>query len=270
MALTDIRNFNFYQKYLWSPTDFQNLQQWLRGSIEGLFEGLTGAAVLDGLVVSPGGGMTLTVSTGIAVNENGRMVVVSPSLSTTITAPTLNPRRDLLILRPKVTNTTLIPQPTNPSNQVPLHQQFGYDFLLLNGAQGVNPAYPATQAGDIVLAGVYSEPSTTVLTQANLDIGVTDRPRKRRSRVKVLKGNSAISVNDDIIELDCSNASGTFTLPGAKAAEGRHYTIIRVDNSSNDCVVSGGDGINGTNTVELDTQYQKLNLYSNAITWRSI
>lgn len=270
MALTDIRNFNFYQKYLWSPSDFQNLQAWLRGSIEGLFEGLTGSAVLKGLVVSPGGGMLLTISEGIAVNVDGRMVVVDPSLSTTITAPSLNPRRDLLVLRPKTTDATPIPEPTNPSNTVFLHEQFGYDFIVLSGAESASPVYPATQAGDIILAGVYTEPSTVTITESLIDSAITDRPRKRTNKVSVLSGDSTISVDSDIIELDCSDASGTFTLPGAKAAQGKQYTIIRVDDSVNDCVVSGGEGINGITSVELDGQYQKLNLYSNAITWRSV
>lgn len=270
MALTDIRNFNFFQKYLWSPTDFENLQTWLRGSTEGALEGLTGAAVLKGLSVSPGGGMLLSIDVGIAVNDVGRMVVVDPSFNTTITAPTVNPRRDLLILRPKVTEVTSMPEPINPSNTVFLHDQFGYDFMVLTGAEAATPTYAATQSGDIVLAGVYSEPSTVVLSQAEIDLGVTSRPRKRTNRVKVLTATASISVDDEIIELDCTDASGTFTLPGAKLAEGKSYTVIRVDSSSNACVVSGGDAINGTTSVELDGQYQKLNLYSNAITWRSV
>lgn len=271
MAESDLRQFYFYQKYVWSPTDFDNFQAWVRGGFEGLGEGAFGDAVLSGLRPSGGGGMTILVNAGIGVNANGRLVVVDSQLNTTVASPVGNPARTLVVLRPTETDGSDIPEPLNPSNQVPLHKFMGYDLIVIDGTPAVTPSYPSKQAGDIIVAGLRLSAGHTTITEADLDWGVVDRPRKRKN--KIFKESSSFSVDPeavDIYELDFASASGVAQLPAASGYEGLSVSFVKIDSSSNELAVSGqgAEVISGQSAQILDTQWQTLEIYSNGTTWR--
>lgn len=266
--LTDLRKFYFYQKYTWNPTDFENFETWLWGAIEGLQEGAFGAAVLKGGRPRAGGGMTLLIDALIACNAVGRIVASNSQLNTTIASPAGNPARTLVVARPKSTNATLIPEPMNPSNMVPLHEKLEWDLIVLNGTPAATPAYPATQAGDIVLAGLKLNASHATITEADLDWGVIDRPRKRKQRVKKVTAGVSVVSGDSIIEANFASASGIVLLAPPGDVEGEKFTIVKEDSSANVCAVSGD--ISGQSVVELDTQWQSITVYSNGISYRSI
>lgn len=271
MASSDLRQFYFYQKYIWSPDDFDNLQTWLRGGFEGLGEGAFGSAVLSGLRPSGGGGMTLLVNAGIGVSENGRLVVVDSQLNTTVASPAGNPARTLVVLRPSETNGTDIPQPTNPGVDVPLHKFMSYDLIVLNGTPAATPVYPTKQAGDIVVAGLRLNASHATITEADLDWGVVDRPRKRRHKISLETASfTADPSNVDMYEMDFSAASGVAQLPAASGNEGLTVNFVKIDSTSNECAVSGqgAEVISGQNVQTLDTQWQTLSIYCNGQTWR--
>lgn len=266
----DLRKFYFYQAYVWSPTDFENFESYVWGAIEGLMEGAFGAAVLKGLRPRAGGGMTLLVDAGVACNDSGRIVGVASQLNTTIASPVGNPARTLVVLRPKSTDATFIPEPTAPSNSVPLHEKLEYDLIVLNGTPAATPAYPAKLTGDIIVAGLKLTAAHATITEADLDFGVIDRPRKRKNRVAIKTGSYDLVEADNIIEADFSAASGVIGLLPAADVEGQQFTIVKVDSSANVCKVAGDEQISGQDDVDLDTQWQVLTVYSNGIEYRSI
>lgn len=271
MALSDIRKFTFKQKYIWTPEDFENFETWMFGEIEGLLEGLSGGAVLSGMQVTPGSGLQVNMASGIACSPSGRIVVAS-SGSPTFTADGTNPRRSLLVLRPKITDMTSTVDPLNPPTTFYLHQKYDYDLLVLSGTPGVSPSYPSTQSDDIVVCGVYLPAAASSLTQSSFDLGVVSRPRKHKYKIGKKTASYTLDPSDEIIEADFSAASGVIQLPAALSCEGLRYTIVKVDSTSNDVAVSGqgAETISGQNVQTLDTQWQSIELLSNGVSWRII
>lgn len=273
MAISDLRKFYFYQLYTWDPEDFENFETYLWGAVEGLLEGGFGASILKGLRPRAGGGLNLLVDSGIAVNESGKLVVQTAQQSIAVPAPVGNPCRSLVILRPKTTDATMIPLPTNPSLSVPLHEKLEYDLLILSGTASPTPVYPTALAGDIVVVGLKLSAGHTTLTESDFDWSVVSRPRKRKQKIKeVTSGSYTPSTGDDMIELNLASASGMVQLPPAADFECEKITVVRVDASANFGTVSGygAELISGQNSIELDTQWQTLTLYSNGLSWRSI
>lgn len=84
-----------------------------------------------------------------------------------------------------------------------------------------------------------------------------------RSQWAVRATTSAITLDfaDCIIEVDATAGAVTVTLPTldttTKVPAGKHYRVIKVDNSANAVTVSAGSGqtINGAASVSLATQY---------------
>jgi hypothetical protein len=216
--------------------------------------------------------MTLLVNSGIGVNTNGRLVVVDSQLNTTVQSPVGNPARTLVVLRPKETDGSNIPLPTNPGIDVPLHKFLSYDLIVLNGTPAASPVYPSKQAGDIIVCGLKLSAGHATIVEADFDLGVVDRPRKRSNKPRTITASDSLALDDDIIEVDFSAASGVLQLPPAASAEGMKYTIIKVDDSGNDLAVSGNgaETISGQNAMVLDTQWQAITIYANRTSWRQI
>lgn len=265
MASTDLRKFNFYPEYIWQAADFDNYQTWQMGIFEGVFDGAFGAAVLKGLRPSGGGGMTLLVDSGVGVNTDGRIVVVGSQLNTTVASPSGNPARTLAVLRPKLTAMTTIPEPVNPSNPVPLHEKIDYDLIVLNGTPAGSPVYPSTQSGDIIVCGLKLNNGHTTITEADLDWGVVDRPRKRKARVLNISSSYTVLSTDEVVEANFSGASGVVTMPSAGTVEGQVFKVVKVDSSSNNVLVVGN--ISGATGTTISQQWKALDLYSNGISY---
>jgi hypothetical protein len=270
MASTDIRRFNFYTDYLWSPQDFEDFETWIDASIQGLMEGLAGAAVLQGLKATPGSGLTVDIAPGIASAGDGRIIVVGSTQQAILTAPSSDLKKVLVVLRPTLTAQTPIPEPTTFSGLVDLHEKFTFDVVVIDGAESTSPTYPSVQQGDVVVAGLTLSAGQSSLAASDFDLGAVDRPRKRKSRVRIVTGDYSMDGLEDIVEMDLASASGTVMLPAASGVEGQHYRIVRVDSSANEGLVSGSEPISGMTTVLLDTQWQTVELYSNGISWRMV
>lgn len=267
MALSDLKIFQWYQKYIVKAADLTNVVTWLRGMSEGTFEGLTGAAILKGLKVTPSSGLTVNVEAGIAVDPNGRIIVIDAATAT-FASPVGNPAKSLLVARPKLTDTTLIPEPINPTNSVYLYKKFEYDLVIINGTPASTPSYPATQANDVILMGVKLTAGHSTIAVSDLDFGKVDRPRKKSHKVLEITSSLTMTGDEEIIEANFSGASGVITPPAALDVVGKSFTIMKTDSSSNNVAVSGAS-ISGQNPVILDTQWQSITIYSNGSSYRS-
>lgn len=269
MANSDIRKFKFWNEYDWQATDFDDFYAWLTDMVFGLFEGHTGSACLSGLAVTPNGGMQVSIAAGLGVGTSKRLFVVAAPELATFSTPIGNPARSLVVLRPLDTDVTDIVKPTDPEVTVQLHTKLGYQVVVITGTPAATPVYPATVAGDVILTGVLLAAGQTVIAQSDLDFGARDVARKVPNRIRVVKVDYTIDVNDEIVEVDATAGNIVITAPNVVTAAGRRYTIVRVDNSANSVTLSGGV-FSGQATVPLEDQWDKLVAYSNSNAWRLI
>lgn len=269
MASTDIRQFNFFQKYLWNPTDFDDFQTWLQNTLKGVVEGMTGAAVLSGLKASPGGGLAVQFTDGIAVSPSGRLVVATSIANQTVSSPAGNPARTLIVLRPKLTDTTPIAEPVNPTNTVYLHEKFEYDVVVINGTPAATPVYPATQSDDIIIAALRLNASHATITEADFDLSKVDRPKQKKKKIKLLTASATLDALDEKVEFDATSASGVVTLAPVTDMDGYEVTVVKIDSSANPIAVSGNGGqISGQNSILLESQWDAVTIYANKTSYR--
>lgn len=81
--------------------------------------------------------------------------------------------------------------------------------------------------------------------------------------------NTTLNATNAIVLVDATSGAITITLPTAASANGRHYTIKKIDSSSN-AVTVDGDGaetIDGATTVSLAAQYDAVEVVSNGTAW---
>ena len=267
---SDIRDFYFYSKYLWSPGDFEDLQQWLSDKAEGVASGAFGAACLSGLKVSVASGLQVSITSGIAVDPDGRIVVVPSTENATFASPSGNPAKSLVVLRPTTTDAEDIDEPTNPTNQVPLHKKLTYSVVVIDGSPAASPVYPSTQANDIVLMGVNLTASQSSLAATNFDYSVRSVPRKKVTPVKAITAAYNMATTDAHIEANATSAAMTVLLPSSLDCPGEDFIICKNDSSSNAVSVSGQGTqvIDGQTVWELSSQYEKIRVRSLGTEWR--
>lgn len=168
----------FYYRQLWSA---QNFTDWQKGMIElarGAAEGTFGAAILSGYAPS-GSGMSLDISAGIAFGPTGYLSVINEvSPIGSISAPTGNLERALIVIRPNLVNSDYSSIPPLITTPVPLKQLQESVVAIIRGNQSATPAYPATQANDIVVCGLRLFPGQTALAEEDFDFEVRDIPGK--------------------------------------------------------------------------------------------
>lgn len=269
MASSDIKQFYFYHNYLWTETDFGDLQDWIFETIGGIAEGAFGAAVLQGFDVTPSTGMIVTVADGVASNSNGRLLVGASLANQTFATPAGNPAWSLLVARPVDTDEDDITNPEDPSGpDVPLHKKIGMSLVVLNGTPAGSPAYPSIVAGDVIIAAVKLTSGQTTLTTANFDYNKIDRPRRRLNKIKTITASETLSVLDEVIEVNATGGAVTVTLPNVFSARARKYTVVKIDSSANAVTVASGDLISGQSTQVIDDQWGSLKVYSNSTSWR--
>lgn len=270
MANSDIREFYFYNQYIWRPEDFENLQEWLRDIARGVAEGAFGKSVLSGLKASANGGLNVAVAAGIAVNENGRLIVSPSQEIVTLLSPVGNPSRNLIVLRPVDEDAETIDEPTNPTNPVPLHKKITFEVVVLTGTPAATPQYPATQSGDVIVAGVKLAAGAVAVAQADIESVKRDVPKVAERRIRQIASNYTIDENDDIIEVAATGGSITLTLmPSVSRGFGRQLTVVLISNSGGSAIISGGgELISGQATQELEETWDSANLYPNNASWR--
>lgn len=261
---SDIRDFNFYQNYLWAPNDFANFQNWVRAEMRGTALARNGKSVLAGLLCAPVSGMNVSISDGVGIDSNGRIVVAQSIPNVAITTPVSNPAKTLIVARAKLTDMTQIPTPLNPAVNVPLHEKLDYDIIVLNGTPSATPVYPTAQSNDIVLAGLQLPTGTSTITDAMFDYSVVNTPLKRRMATRTITVNTTILAADDHVDSDATAGAITDTLPLAKTVPGQEFTICKIDSSSNNVTVAATspDLISGQASWDLTDQWATMKVRS--------
>lgn len=168
--------FYWYRRYKVRAVDMTAFQTAMIETTRGLSEGAFGAAVLQGFTVSPsGGGLSVSVSPGIAVAASGYLEVINTTNVIDCTAASGGlPSRSLIVVTPNPTDVNFIPSPTNPFSPVPLNSAQKSIVMLLPGTPSQNPVYPSKGPNDTVLAGLKLPGGTSVITEAMLDFEIRD------------------------------------------------------------------------------------------------
>lgn len=177
-ANSAIALYNFYRRYLWTDTDFSKWQTGMVQYAQGIMDGLFHGACLQGLGYLANTGLNVQVDGGIAVGPTGQLLVLPATGSYGATAnfasPVANPARSLVVIRPNITQSNYITRPTNPFDSVPLQQIQGANVVVIDGTPAAQPAYPATQPGDVVLFGVRLAAGAATFASTDLDFEVRD------------------------------------------------------------------------------------------------
>lgn len=174
MANLSSEFFYWYRRYKVRAQDMTSFQQAMVEAPRGLSEGLLDAAVLKGLDVLPGtSGISVAVSGGIAVAATGYLQAVGAVILDVAAAATGSlPTRSLIVSRSFPTDANFISSPTSPFNSVPLNSLQQASAIFLPGTPASAPAYPATGANDVILAGIICPPGATGISQVMLDYEV--------------------------------------------------------------------------------------------------
>ncbi len=281
MPNPNLGSYIFYPQYVWQAADFTTLQSWLYDFAAGVAEGLGGPSVLTGFGCVPAGGLNLQVNPGIAystgggVDGFGQLLQIMGAQTVAIPVDPSNSTASLIVLRPTQTGTTFIPEPLNPSINVPLQVAFGTNVVVIAGTPSISPAYPSAQPGDVVVLGVITTPGLTTLTTGNFDRTPINTPRQKIQGITIVSGNYSAASGDlgeDIIEADASalGAGGLMiTLPPVLSYAGRYKTIVNVG-ASNPVSCSGDALISGQAVQTVDDQWGSMKVYSNGIGWRIV
>lgn len=174
MASNSINIYNFYFRYLWTQDDFTNFQSALFDSFQGLAEGMTGGAIVNGCFVRRSGSTTIQVGPGIAITPAGRLMVTTSNTSLPFTKPVGGRERALIVMRPKDVDNTPITSPTDPNSTVNLKKQLTAEIVLVRGTPATNPDYPAKGANDVILCGVSLDPSFNLNGNSDLDWSIRE------------------------------------------------------------------------------------------------
>ncbi len=77
------------------------------------------------------------------------------------------------------------------------------------------------------------------------------------------------SASDSVIACDATSAAVTINLPSASGITGRHYTIKKIDSSSNSCTIgpNGSETVDGGTTYALGAQWKYVTVVSNGSNW---
>jgi hypothetical protein len=174
MANANIDLYNFYRRYRWTETDFEGWQTGMVDLSRGMFEGLFGGGVLQGYEVTSGAGLSVNVAAGLAAGPSGYFNVTDATSNVSIASATGTIRRDLIVVRPSLVDGNYITEPTNPLASVPLTTAQESTIVVIQGVESNSPTYPATEANDVVLAGVRVKLGQASIATTDLDFEVRD------------------------------------------------------------------------------------------------
>lgn len=168
--------YEFYFRYKWSHTDFEGFQDAMVNVVRDAFGAVFGPSLIDGGAVAPSGSTrAVTVQPYIAINDDGYLNVQNDITLATVTANSSgNPRKDLIVARPKLTNGTMISRPTSPFDSVPLTILQETEVVVIAGTPAGSPAYPSKAAGDVIIAGLAVANGATSFSSGNIDTSVTE------------------------------------------------------------------------------------------------
>lgn len=168
--------YEFYFRYKWSPTDFEGFQDAMVNVVRDAFGAVFGPSLIDGGAVAPSGSTrAVTVQPYIAINDDGYLNVQNDITLASVTANSSgNPRKDLIVARPKLTNGTMISRPTSPFDSVPLTILQETEVVVIAGTPAGSPAYPSKAAGDVIIAGLAVANGATSFSSGDIDTTVTE------------------------------------------------------------------------------------------------
>lgn len=176
MANEAIDFLNWYRRYRVTAQDMTDFGQSHADTAHGLAEAIGGPSVIRGLNIGAGDAVNVAVDPGLAIGPSGNLLVHAESVLIQLEAPDSDPRRDLIVIRPKLTNTDYITSPTAPFLQVPLKTTQGSEVVAIAGTPGANPAYPDKLENDVIIAGVIVLPSVSSLSNEDIDHSIKEVP----------------------------------------------------------------------------------------------
>lgn len=177
-AETNYALYNFYRRYRWTEDDFTGWQHGMVGLGRGMFEGLFGGAVMEGLGYLGSSSLTVAVDGGIAAGPSGNLLVIGAQVSGSFASPAGNPARSLVVIRPKIVDDTPITRPTAPFDSVYLKELQEAEVVILNGTPAASPVYPTPAANDVVLFGVRLAAAASSFVATDVDLEVRAIPGK--------------------------------------------------------------------------------------------
>jgi hypothetical protein len=230
MASSNINLFNFYERYLWNKDDFSDLQSALINSLRGSYEGFTGGAILSGLVVKQVSGNQIRVTSGIAVSPDGTFMYFANDYDFTLSSPSSNAERSLIVIRPKTVSNTLIDKPTDPGVTVYLKVQQSCEVAVIRGTSSATPSYPSKLTNDVILSGVRVRNTGTIDGNYDFDYSIREILGRNRTSQRVDQ-----SIYDDRLRPYRSGSASISIKPSVSGFMG-----------------SGGDSANPTVFTNID------------------
>lgn len=267
MSVEEVRDFNFVFDYLVNETDMTKFQRWLRAEYRGITQGAFGPSCLSGLKVTQSSGLQMSVSIGIAVNEDGRMLYLDTATADTpFASPVANPARSLIVLRPINEPTAPTPEPLDPGTDFYLNDILFAEVIIIDGTPAATPVYPSIEPGDVILAGFLIPAGAVGVTIANEELYKRDVPTQLEQRIRaVLSTDSTYTVTaaDQILEI----ANAQVNLPAdPKTVIRKLFKLVNKRTVGNAVLVSGnGNNISGQASLSMDDRWSTLEIYSNGV-----
>lgn len=248
--------FYWYKRYKVRAQDMNEFQAAMVEVGRGLGEGTLGAAVLKGYGVTPAGGMSLSVSPGIATAASGYLEIINQTvvLDASLASASGLPCRSLIVVTPSLVDGDNINSPTTPFTQVPLKQFQEASLVLIQGTPSSSPDYPAKGPNDVILCGLIVPSNTVTITTSMLDfevresIGVNsliaqnqvrfdNRLRPYRSTPKVLGVNPSQNIGSSSLGFSYPGRLTPSLFPLSAGSFNPLDTFINFETG----VISGGD-----------------------------
>lgn len=208
--------FNFYTRYKWTTTDFEDFEQTLAFLTKALGRRNPGA-VLRGFQFASATGFNISVADGLAVDANGFPLHKSGTTSSIgVSAPgPTEGRWSLVVARKTTSDINSIIEPTNPNNSVFLNTREEALITVIDGTAAVNPSYPSKLAGDVILFGIKMPAAASDIQSDYIDYSVTEYPFVNGDDAKYFKRFDAVvgkgrftthqSLNDVMADADIAN-----------------------------------------------------------------
>lgn len=266
-----IKNLNFVFDYLVNEGDMSNFQDWLRAEYRGAFIGGFSTACLSGLKLKQSSGLNFSVTSGVAVNEDGRMLYLEQDDSVAIGSPGGNPARTLVVLRPLDIPGDPTPEPLDPGTNFDLTTQLACELVVINGIPAATPVYPTPEEGDVILAGFLVPAGASSLNTSNEELYVRQTPRRLSRAIRQVASTDStytLTEFDEIVEV----ANAQLNLPADPTLVARkRWVLINKRTAGNAVLVNGnGSNVSGQASLTMDDRWSTLEIYSNGVEYVAI
>jgi len=274
----EVSLYNFYYRYRWTDTDFRQWQQAMIEHARAMFEGLFNSAVMVGMDVDPGSGLSVDISSGIASGPSGYLHAPQSASGVSLTAPTgTDPVRVLIVAQPDLEDEDYITRPTNPFDIVPLRVRQATQYAAIYGTPAPSPIYPSKGVNDVILAGLQVDSGATGFVPGDIDYGVREVIGKNSFlnfhpafTINLAAANYQPTVNQEIVFAGSGAGAITITLPDATLNAGYSFTVKKVTSDANAVIVQsliGGQQVERSASHQLTEENQFATYASNGVDW---